>query len=257
MKKNTAQKNELPVEFDSDGFILKGMLNLPKIQNPPLIIGSHGLEGSKESAKQRVLSRLLFENNVAFFRFDHRGCGQSQGNFIEDTSLESRTRDLVAAASHLIKLGKTSRNLAFFGSSMGGATCINAWDTLLKLNARICGAVLCAAPVKSRTIQNIPTEANELRPALPISFFEENLLFDITKKAKSLHNLLIFHGDADDVVPVSNAHDIFSLARKPKEIVIHSGGNHQITSAEHQADFETRTVNWFLSCFNRSGQTAP
>lgn len=257
MKKSSLEKKELHIEFQADGFALQGRLHLPGIKKPPLVIGSHGLEGSKDSAKQQVLSRLLVKNNMAYFRFDHRGCGESQGNFITDTSLETRTNDLTAAARHLLSLGKTSRNLALFGSSMGGATCINAWEKLLEMEACICGAVLCAAPVKSRSIQNIPTEANDHRPALPISFFEKNLLFDIRDKAGALSNLLIFHGDADEVVPLSNARDIFSKAKEPKEIVIHEGGDHQMTSPSDQVDFEARAVKWFSDCFSRSGQTAP
>ncbi|MCP4023634.1 MAG: damage-inducible protein CinA, partial [Desulfobacteraceae bacterium] len=70
---------------------------MPDIENPPFVVGSHGLEGSKESAKQKVLSRILPENGIAFFRFDHRGCGQSSGDFLKDTSLEKRATDFINA----------------------------------------------------------------------------------------------------------------------------------------------------------------
>jgi len=108
------------IDFVSDDFLLKGILHLPDIKNPPLVVGSHGLEGSKESAKQTVLSRLLIENHIAFFRFDHRGCGESQGEFIKQTSLKKRTIDYLNAVKHTLDLGITSRNIAVFGSSMGG-----------------------------------------------------------------------------------------------------------------------------------------
>ncbi len=84
----------IQTRFMADQRILKGELCLPDTPYPPLVVGSHGLEGSRFSAKQQVLSRLLPENGIAFFRFDHRGCGDSQGDFIKDTSLEKRTRDL-------------------------------------------------------------------------------------------------------------------------------------------------------------------
>ncbi|MBU1342750.1 MAG: alpha/beta hydrolase [Proteobacteria bacterium] len=245
------------IEFISQGFLLKGILHLPQVKQPPLVIGSHGLEGSKESAKQKVLSTLLVKNDIAFFRFDHRGCGESQGNFIKDTSLEKRTVDFISAVTRILSLGKTSKNLAVFGSSIGGATCMNAWESLLKMDVNLCGAVLCSAPAKSRTIEKIPTDANEKRPALPLSFFKENLLFNITEKAQTLSNILIFHGDADEVVPVSNAHDIYALAKDPKRLIIQKNGDHQMTSKKDQLQFEIETAAWFLNCFGQKKKMAP
>ncbi|WP_299983854.1 alpha/beta hydrolase [Desulfobacula sp.] len=242
------------IEFVSWGFSLKGILHLPKVKNPPLVVGSHGLEGSKESAKQKVMSELLVKNNMAFFRFDHRGCGENQGDFIQDTSLEKRTIDFINATKHILNLGKTSRDLAVFGSSMGGATCINAWESLLKMDINLCGAVLCSAPVKSRTIENIPMDANENHPALPLSFFKQNLLFNIRNKAHNLFNVLVFHGDADQVVPVSNAYDIYNAAKEPKRLIIHKNGDHQMTEKKDQDQFETEAVAWFLSCFGHGNQ---
>lgn len=250
------EKSAHHIEFISQGFSLKGILHLPEVKNPPLVIGSHGLEGSKESAKQKILSKLLVKKNIAFFRFDHRGCGESQGEFIRDTSLEKRTTDYITAVNHILALGKTSRDIAVFGSSMGGATCINAWETLLKLNLNLCGAVLCSAPAKSRTIHNIPTDATDNRPALPLSFFKDNLLFNIVEKAKDLSHLLVFHGDADEVVPVSNAHDIYTLAKHPKRLIIHKNGDHQMASKKDQAQFEIEAIDWFLKCFSQQNQVS-
>ncbi len=248
------KKSTINIEFISQGFSLKGVLHLPGVKNPPLVVGSHGLEGSKTSAKQAVLSRLLVQKNIAFFRFDHRGCGESQGDFIKDTSLEKRTCDFINAVKHILSLKKTSRNLAVFGSSLGGSTCINAWEKLLKIDITLCGAVLCSAPLKSLTIENIPMDANENRPALPLSFFAHNLVFDLQDKTNQLFNVMIFHGDADQVVPVSNAHEIYTLAKDPKQLIIHKNGDHQMTSKKDQVQFESQAVAWFLNCFNKSGQ---
>lgn len=242
---------EIPVEFNCQGFNLKGVLHLPEIENPPVVIGSHGLEGSKESAKQVVLSRVLPQNHIAFFRFDHRGCGQSQGKFIKDTSLETRTQDFISAVKHVLSVNKTGTDLALFGSSMGGATLINAWQKIESMPSNLCGAVICSAPVKSRSIEKIPVQADSDRPALPLSFFKENLMFNITEKADFLHDVLIFHGDADEVVPVSNAHDIYNQAKDPKKLIIHKNGDHQMSSGKDQLQFEIETIAWYQKCFSK------
>ncbi|WP_022668713.1 alpha/beta hydrolase [Desulfospira joergensenii] len=235
------------IEFKVRDFCLRGKLHLPKNKRPALVIGSHGLEGSMNSAKQMVLSRLLPENGIAFFRFDHRGCGSSDGDFIKETSLEKRTEDYLAAVQHLIDLDLFSGDIGLFGSSMGGATCINAWNLLEQMEVNLRGGVLCSAPVRSRTIENIPVQANDSRPALPLTFFAENLLFDILDKAQDLHHVLVFHGDRDEVVPVSNALELHDRMRSPKKLIIHKNGDHQMTDKGDQDEFERETLSWFLS----------
>ncbi len=239
-------------QFTVDQLVLKGELFLPDTPRPPVVVGSHGLEGSRVSAKQQVLSRLLPENGMAFFRFDHRGCGDSQGDFVWETSLEKRTRDFLAAVAHVKDLNKTGPQLGVFGSSMGGATCINAWQTLENTFGRLSGGVLCAAPLKSRTIHNIPTRATETRPALPLAFFEKNLLFDLTDKAFSLHHVLVFHGDADRIVPVENARILLETMQSPKHIIIQKYGDHPMSSPRDQAEFETKALAWFTQIFHLS-----
>jgi alpha-beta hydrolase superfamily lysophospholipase len=240
----------LETNFTIDGFTLKGTLHLPECAMPPLVVGSHGLEGSQTSAKQMLLSKVLPANNIAFFRFDHRGCGDSQGSFIKDTSLEKRTRDFCAAVDHVIGMGETSSRVALFGSSMGGATCINAWQDLERAGFRIQGAVLCASPVNTLTIKRIPLAGNDKRPALSLDFFKDNLLYDLSGQAKALHHVMIFHGTADKVVPVENADILYAAMQAPKEMILHDGGDHQMTNQAHQQDFEQKMTAWYKSVFN-------
>jgi alpha-beta hydrolase superfamily lysophospholipase len=239
----------LETNFTIDGLTLKGTLHLPPCPSPPRVVGSHGLEGSRNSAKQKLLSKVLPENDIAFFRFDHRGCGDSQGSFVEDTSIEKRGKDFCAAVNHVINMEVTSNRIALFGSSMGGATCIKAWQDLEREGFRIQGAVLCAAPVNTRTIKRIPLAGNDKRPALSLDFFKDNLLYDLSDQAKMLHHVMIFHGRADEVVPVENAEILYAAMQAPKEIILHDGGDHQMKNRAHQQDFEQKMTAWYKSIF--------
>ena len=156
----------------------------------------------------------------------------------------------MAAVTAAMALKKTGSALGLFGSSMGGAACIHAWQALETVGFSPKGAVLCASPLISSTIDNIPTEANGNRPALPLSFFTENLLFDLTPSAQALHHVLIFHGDADEIVPVSNARLLYRASGFPKELVIHSKGRHRMDIPAHQKDFEKRAAAWFKKMFS-------
>jgi len=240
----------LETNFTVDGVTLKGTLHLPESPMPPLVVGSHGLEGSRNSAKQMLLSTVLPANKIAFFRFDHRGCGDSQGSFVKDTSIEKRTKDFCTAVGHALDMGVTSDRVALFGSSMGGATCISAWQHIERTGVRVQGAVLCASPVNTRTIKRIPLAGNDKRPALSLDFFKENLLYDLSGQAKALHHVMIFHGNADDMVPVKNAEILYNAVQSPKEMIIHDGGNHQMTNRAHQQDFEQKMTSWYKSLFN-------
>jgi alpha-beta hydrolase superfamily lysophospholipase len=249
MNPDTLTQDKIPVEFLSGSSRIRGVLHLPGVPAPPLVVGSHGLEGTMDSAKQTLLAGLLPRAGIAFFRFDHRGCGASGGDFLTDTSLENRAQDLVTAVEQVLALGRTSRNLALFGSSLGGTTCIAAWERLAGMGLTPLGAVLCSAPVVSRTIVNIPLEANGTRPALPMRFFEENLLFDVTRRAGAMRSVLIFHGDRDEIVPVENARLLFDRVGEPKRLIIHKDGDHRMTSARDQQEFEAETPAWFRRCF--------
>ena len=239
------------IEFYADNILIKGVLHLPhsnnKTEYPSIVIGSHGLEGSKNSAKQTILSRLLPQNNIGFLRFDHRGCGDSDGDFIKDTTVANRASDFINAVKYIMDNEKTSRKFGIFGSSLGGSTCIKAWDTLSQMDIELRGCVLTAAPVKSRTIDNIPTHegTDDNRPVLPMNFFLENLNFDLSEKIKKITNVLIFHGLADEVVPIENAHTIFKNAKDPKKLILFENGDHQTSSKEDQKVFEKETLKWF------------
>jgi alpha-beta hydrolase superfamily lysophospholipase len=221
--------------FASEGYRLYGILHMPRIENPPVVIGSHGLLSSQQSAKQRELARKCTAAGMAFFRFDHRGCGRSQGFFSEVTSLEARVNDLKAAVQCIRGRTDIGRRIGIFGSSMGGAVCLSA-------SKSICpdAIVTYAAPLMSRSIRvvgdgnGIGTMPGWLRRP-----------FDISNHISRLRNLLIFHGDEDNVVPFSDALKIFAQSTEPKRLVTQPGGDHPMSDEMHQRTFIKQTVRWF------------
>ena len=53
--------------------------------------------------------------------------------------------------------------------------------------------------------------------------------------------VLLLHGDADEVVPVSHAHELFRASRQPKQLAVLPGGVHRLRVDEramsHAADW--------------------
>jgi len=223
------------ISFNADGLKLKGVLHLPDtIGRTPVVIGSHGLYSSGNSPKQIALAEHCNRLGMAYFRFDHRGCGGSEGEFDRVTSLEGRCRDLIAAVAAVNNRIDTGDRLGLFGSSMGGTVCLG---TAARLAAN--AVVTCAAPIRSDLTGN-PSEISRT----DIVFDAAQRRFDITAKLSNISNILIFHGDADEVVPVSHAAEIYKLARKPKRLIIQKQGDHPMSNPEHQKEFVREASSW-------------
>jgi alpha-beta hydrolase superfamily lysophospholipase len=237
------------ITFASDGFQLKGTLHLPESDLPPVVIGSHGLLSNSRSPKQIALARECNAHGIAYFRFDHRGCGRSEGDFKKVTSLKARCNDLVSAVNFIQQRKDIGNRLGLFGSSLGGTVCMSVVNSL-----DIDAWVTYAAPVRSSSIASALKQSDDteqLNPLpdqsslkqLPTS--HKQLQWDISDQLPHLHHIFVLHGDSDLVVSPSNAHEIYTKSSHPKKLIIQKGGNHGMSNKKHQMDFLRDTVNWF------------
>ncbi|MGD2271712.1 MAG: alpha/beta fold hydrolase [Desulfobacterales bacterium] len=227
------------LEFLSDGFLLHGTLHLPAVKAPPVVIGSHGLLSSSDSPKQIELARRCNAYGIAFFRFDHRGCGKSQGDFVRETSLSARCRDLRDAIKLMQASTRTGHRIGLFGSSLGGATCLS-----LAGDDRIDSLVTFAAPLRSKSVGR-SVESHKSRDDPWPSLDKLDLDYDISDKLSRIHHILIFHGEADTVVPFSDALEIHQKACEPKMLIRQPGGDHLMSNKTHQEQFVRQAALWF------------
>ena len=225
--------------FKSDGLNIHGTLHLPNMPKPPIVVGAHGLMSDGESPKQIALAEKLNEIGIAYFRFDHRGCGQSEGQFAEVTTFDGRGRDLMNAIISLLDRDVTEGRIGLFGSSLGGAAVLAAAS---EINPR--AVVTVAAPIRSGAIRAPYVNDPHNKPVLE-SLNREQLFFDISDRLAGVSNLLLFHGDADPIVPFENAQEIYELANTPKELVRLENRDHPMSDEDHQAAFMARTIEWY------------
>jgi alpha-beta hydrolase superfamily lysophospholipase len=227
------------ISFFSDGFKLKGTLHLPSNHRPPVVIGSHGLYSSSSSPKQIALADQCNQLGIAYFRFDHRGCGNSAGKFVEVTSLEARCRDLSDAVATIAGMTETGDCFGLFGSSMGGTVCLNVAS---ELGANT--VVTFAAPIRSRILKK-ELPMSEISDNPEIFLDARKRRFDISDRLPEISNILIFHGEADDVVPISHAEEIYKLAKQPKQLIKQNQGDHPMSNLVHQKVFVREASRWF------------
>jgi alpha-beta hydrolase superfamily lysophospholipase len=229
--------NLIELTFISDGYRLAGTLHLPDQPHPPFIIGCHGLLADRHSPKQLSLARACNRVGIAYFRFDHRGCGDSQGDFNAVTNLSARCRDLDEAIATLRLHPDLGPLLGLFGSSFGGTVVIN-----LAAEQTIPALVTFAAPIESTSIRRSAVDIEDETNTL-----DDALRFSIVDKLGSISNILIGHGQNDEIVPLEHAHRIYDLARAPKKLIIQEGGDHRMSNPIHQHTFAEQFVAWFQS----------
>lgn len=227
------------ISFLADGLRLCGHLHMPQMVPLAIVVGCHGLLSDKSSPKQIALAERCIQMRIAYFRFDHRGCGQSEGDFNADTTIDNRRSDLLSAVGAAKHAAGNTIPVGLFGSSLGGSICLAAAQALDPF-----ALVTLASPVQSRSIR-IPEESPE---SLKQEIIRNRLDFNLGRQIQSLHRILIVHGDCDETVPVENAQMIFSRAGEPKRKVILKGGDHRISRPDHQMRFIDEASRWFAMC---------
>ncbi len=247
----TISISEKPVEdcrevsFVSDNFQLKGYLHMPlKAEEPPIVIGVHGLFSDASSPKQIELAKACNAYGIAYLRFDHRGCGQSEGIFREVTTFEARVNDL-ASAVHAVRERNdiNVQKIGLFGSSMGGAAVLYVAKRLNVAPIITFAAPLQSAPVSKAIEKRFEAENDEL-PLDPA-----RIQFNIATKTAGLQHILIFHGDSDKTVPPSEAHRIYEKAVMPKRLILLMNGDHRMSRKENQDKFYRESVAWYRNWF--------
>ena len=236
---------ERRVYFKANGLELCGILAVPDHSSVALIVGVHGLMADKNSPKQIALAKHVASIKMAYFRFDHRGCGESEGAFNEQTTLENRRADLIAAIQAAREIVGHTIPVGLFGSSLGGAICL----TVAKKIAPF-ALVTLAAPVQSQAIQ-LPLNSPD---SLKNEIIDNRLRFDIKNEIHSPHHILIIHGSADETVPVENATTIYDLSTHPKKQIILQNGDHRVSNPAHQKRFLEKATNWFAICYKEQFQ---
>ena len=171
MKTSNVKSTCVKISFSSSDFSLNGILHLPLRTLPPIVIGSHGLLANKNSPKQIALANQCNELGIAYFRFDYRGCGESQGNYTKDTSFEARCEDLMNAIKTVQARNDIGDRICLFGSSLGGAVSIETAKSI-----HVDSLVTFAAPIRSRELSGPIEQLNSLSPVTN-STHNINLIF--------------------------------------------------------------------------------
>lgn len=226
----------MPLEFVStsvDGLKLYGVIHFPRRVPAPLVIASHGLLSNKDSEKFVLLGELFSEEGIALLRYDHRGCGESEGD-LQETTPTTRLRDLEAffqfAICHPLV---QADHIGLLGSSMGGFISIFKAAS----DPRIRALVLWATPARLRGVVDDPAIGDE--------FIKDAQRYDAVKAISKVGHCLILHGTSDDLVPFSDAEELHQAAKEPKRLVAFPEVDHRFSDPEARLKAAQLSLEWF------------
>ncbi len=214
----------------SDNIQLHGWF-LPGDEGKPVVLFFHGNAGNISHRLDNL--HLLHNLGLSVFIFDYRGFGKSAGT----PSEAGLTRDALAALDWLKKEGWDSKNIIYFGRSLGAAVAVNLAEY--------------EAPAKlilETPFTSVRAMGRQHYPLLTMTLgWIIRDQFDSLEKIGRLEvPLLIFQGDRDKIVPAEMARALFDAANRPKTFHLIPGADHNDT---YEKGGETYWQAWKKFCF--------
>ena len=197
------------------------------------------LHGNASNNGDLVDNAMLFQQlGLSVLLIDYRGYGKSSATFPNEKRVYE---DAEAAWKYLTATRNIEpQDIFVYGHSLGGAIAINLATKYPEMGGLITEGTFTS-------IQEIASSDSLFR-FLPLNWIVTQR-FDSISKIKSLETpILIFHGDADRIVPVAMAEKLFAAAPEPKQLVI-------IPQAEHN-NLQRLGGKQYLSSIERFIQTA-
>ncbi|HEY3054311.1 MAG TPA: alpha/beta fold hydrolase [Thermoanaerobaculia bacterium] len=154
----------------------------------------------------------LLDAGINVFYFDYRGFGKSSGI----PSINGIVSDGATAARFHDKIRPKRLPSILYGYSLGGAVAAQ----VIKRHP-FDGLIL------QSTFTTLPKIVRVLFPRTPLHLFAGNLFDTLSVIRRLTIPLLVIHGNSDEVVPCSMAHELFDACGAQKRIQIIDGGLHK------------------------------
>lgn len=226
---------------NSKGDKLCGILSNPTGKRDFVVILCHGFSSNKGGKTYTSLVPILNKNNIASFRFDFFGHGESEGKF-EDITISEAADDIRQAMKFVSSRGY--EKLILMGTSFGGfASILAASKPFADLTALILRSPVSdyLEVVVRKYGENGMNEWKQkgsiqykgIERLLAYSFVENFMQYDIYEVAQQIKApTLIIHGDKDKNIPLRQSQKLAKQIPKARLEVI-SGADHFYSNPEH------------------------
>ena len=246
-------KSEKLTFENHDGYQLSARLDEPDAGNiSQSVLFAHCFTCGKNLKAAGNISRALTARNIAVFRFDFTGLGESEGDFA-DSTFTSDVKDLISASEKMEKLGKPPAIL--IGHSLGGTAVLQAARNIKPAEA----VVTIGSPCSPKHVtHHFDREIDEIEQEGEATVELAGRPFKVTKqfiddlKKQNMDEairqlgkaLMIFHSPVDQTVNISNAAHIYKLAQHPKSFISLDDADHLLTSENDSKYVGEVTAAW-------------
>lgn len=233
-----------PVKFFIGTEALAGLKYVPEHaqHSLPAVLIFHG----RGSSKKRYIDRAEVLTQAGFLTliFDFRGCGESDGNFVDQTLVKG-WEDAVASYDFLISDSRVdTKRIGVWGGSYGGYLA-----ALLSTERRVSSLLLAAPAIYQDEWWDIAIES--FGEKLPHIYHDQKNL-DTVKPMKALEtyagNLLVVEHEFDEIIPsrIPQAYYDHAIKAQLREYTILPNTQHILIDAGVRADSIEITREWFV-----------
>lgn len=193
----------------ADGVEIEGWVSSAAPTKPTIVL----FHGNAGNLRHRVgLLKTLQSQGFGFVAIDYRGYGNSSGDPSEQ-GLYADARATLEYAQRDLRLAPKS--IVLFGESVGTGVA-----TQMATEGEFAALVL-QSPYTS-----ILDKVGERFPWLPASLLLTERFNNIDKIKGVDEPLLVFHGQQDNLFPLSMGEAVFAAARSKKDMVVFEGSGH-------------------------------
>ena len=243
-----------PIRWRSfDGLQIEGMLVKPVgwqagRRYPLLVIPHGGPHGVVPNSFFPFRNAWLMANRGwAVFEPNFRGSGNYGEHFLRaniDGWGAGDFRDIMTGVDHLIEIGIADPDrLAISGASYGGYMAAWSITQTNRFRAAIVGCAVTdlvsfmgTTDVRTRFETYLGTDPRRYVRLSPMEYVD-----------RARTPSLIWHGDQDPRVPLTQGHELFSALKRqgvPVEFLIYHGEGHGLSMPSHQMDLMQREFAW-------------
>lgn len=240
---------------------LSGTLHLPDKPAGGGVVLGHCFTCSRHTQIIRKICSDLSEADFLALRFDFSGNGQSEGKF-EASNYSKQVSEMKIAAG--VVADKGARWIGLAGHSMGAVIAIltaaemKSVKAVCALAGRLSGLNITHFFSKNQLKKlhdsgNVSFSSRGRSLQLSTAFFADAQKYDLPETIKNLQiPMLVVHGDADEIVPVSDAYLAKTFNPEKTELTVVPGADHMFGRDKHRLQTSQLVVNWFKEHFHGS-----
>ncbi len=216
---------------------LSARLDMPDGEPRAYALLAHCFTCNKSLKAAGHIAKGLVDQDIAVFRFDFTGLGESEGDF-SNTNFTSNVQDILSATNFMAQQGYAPHIL--LGHSLGGTAVLKAANVITSVKA----VVTIASPASPAHVAEqfsdfkviISQQGEALVELAGRDFTIKQQFIDDLEQASVLDDvaklkqaLLVMHAPLDETVGIENAAIIFQTAHHPKSYISLDQADHLLS----------------------------